>query len=321
MAKIFINNVYILPMLDIIMRLFGLCIIILLLAAIVSPSVYAQATTGSNTTAATAQVTSPSDLVTFVNQAVEFAKSNGKDNAIKAFNDKNGQFFKGALYIFAYDYQGNTLAAPTQPNLVGTNRMDAQDPNGVTFIKNMANLAKNGSGFTYYIYEDPSRNMEKRLKLSYASNVDDSYWLGAGTYLDNVSANFNQTSKTDLVSFVKDAAAYAKSNGKDSAVKAFNDKNGQFMKNGLYVFAYDFQGNTLAAPTQPDLIGTSRIDVKDPNGVKLIRDMADIAKNNETGYLYYIYADPSKNMQQRLKLSYVTKIDDTWWLGAGTYAQ
>ena len=60
-----------------------------------------------------------------------------------------------------------------------------------------------------------------------------------------------------------------KYNGKDKALSAFNDKNGTFFKDGFNIFAYDFAGNTLAASTQPDLVGKNRIDVKDPNGVIL----------------------------------------------------
>jgi signal transduction histidine kinase len=38
------------------------------------------------------------------------------------------------------------------------------------------------------------------------------------------------------------------------------------------------------------------------------------------GSLYYIYPDPSKNMTQVLKLSYVANVDGTWFLGSGIYA-
>jgi signal transduction histidine kinase len=44
------------------------------------------------------------------------------------------------------------------------------------------NEAKDGSGFAYYIYPDPSQNMIPRLKLSYAVEVDDTWLLGSGIY-------------------------------------------------------------------------------------------------------------------------------------------
>jgi polar amino acid transport system substrate-binding protein len=102
-------------------------------------------------------------------------------------------------------------------------------------------------------------------------------------------------------------------------LKTFNDKNGTFFNESFYVFAYDFAGNTLALPIQPDLIGKNRIDITDPNGVKFTRDMIALAKSGG-GFTYYIYSDPARNKTLEFKLSYVAKVDDTWWLGAGVYA-
>jgi polar amino acid transport system substrate-binding protein len=51
-----------------------------------------------------------------------------------------------------------------------------------------------------------------------------------------------------------------------------------------------------------------------------MRQIIDIARIGD-GFLYYIYPDPSRNMTLALKLSYVTKVDDTWFLGSGIYAK
>lgn len=301
-----------------------ICLILTLLGAVIFPVLPVGAAPGDNSTNASISTTSTAphaDLISFVDSAVAYAKSSGKDKAIQEFNNnKSIQFIKGELYIFALDFNGIALAHPYRPDLIGKNQLGMNDTNGVPFFKNMLNVAKGGNGFVYYVFANPAHNKKQELKLTYVEKVDDTWWLGSGTYLSNISANFSQESRNNLTSFVEAATKYAMDNGKDNAIKAFNDKNGTFFKNGLYVFAYDFNGNTLAAPTQPDLVGKNRIDVQDPNGAKLIRDMANIAKGGN-GFTYYIYADPTKNMMQRLKLSYVSKVDDTWWLGAGLYAQ
>jgi signal transduction histidine kinase len=149
--------------------------------------------------------------------------------------------------------------------------------------------------------------------------VDDNWFVGSGRYLSNMSANFSPASRNNLINFVESAVKYAKDNGKDKALKAFNDKNSTFFKKGLYVFALDFAGNNLAHPTRPDIIGENRIDIKDSNGVELNRNMIALAQNGG-GFTYYIYPDPARNMTPGLKLSYIKKVDDTWWLGAGIYA-
>ena len=258
-------------------------------------------------------------LVSFVESAVAYAQKNGKDKALKEFSNKTGSFVRGDLYIYAYDFNGTNIAHPFKPDWIGKNKLNMTDSNGVPFIKNLINVAKRGKGFTYFIFPNPAHGNRNEFKIAYVMQVDDNWWLGSGTYLSNMSANFSQESRNNLINFVEAAVKYAKDNGKDKALKAFNDKNGTFFKEGLYVFAYDFAGNTLALPIQPDLIGKNRIDIKDPNGVDINRDMIALAQSGG-GFEYYIYPDPARNMTLGLKLSYVTKVNDTWWLGAGIYS-
>jgi signal transduction histidine kinase len=187
-------------------------------------------------------------------------------------------------------------------------------------LRNMIGVAKKGKGFGYFIFPDPAHGNRDEFKIAYVMKVDDNWFLGSGIYLSSMSANFSEQARNDLISFVDSAVKYAKENGKDKALKEFNNMNGTFIKGDLYVFAYDFNGSTLALPTQPDLIGTNRIDAVDPDGVKFVWDTVDLAKEGG-GFTYYIYPDPAKNMTQRLKLCYIERVDDNWWLGAGLYAQ
>ncbi len=122
------------------------------------------------------------DLVAFADSARDFALNTTKEIALETFNDKNGKFVEGNRYIFAEDFAGKTLALPNQPDLVGMNRIDAKDPNGVEFIRDSIDLAQCGGGFIYYLKPDPAKNMTLGLKLSYVTKVDDTWWLGAGVY-------------------------------------------------------------------------------------------------------------------------------------------
>jgi polar amino acid transport system substrate-binding protein len=78
--------------------------------------------------------------------------------------------------------EGQVLALSYQPELIGTSRIDAQDPNGVYYVQHLIDVATIGNGFTYYIYPDPSRNMTETLKLSHVANVDGTWFLGYGIY-------------------------------------------------------------------------------------------------------------------------------------------
>jgi signal transduction histidine kinase len=122
------------------------------------------------------------DLVTHVNEALKFARENGKQNSLEVFNDPKGNFTRDGRYIFAAEYGGKCLAQPFQPELIGKNRLDEKDPNGVKISRLASDVARQGNGFYYAIYPDPSRNMTPALKLNYATDVDGIWWLGSGIY-------------------------------------------------------------------------------------------------------------------------------------------
>ena len=259
------------------------------------------------------------DLIVFVNEARDFVVEQGKDKAIEVFNDPKGKFVRGEHYIIAYDFDGICLAHPYEPKMIGENVLNVTDSNGVALKRNMREVAKRGGGFSYYIWPNPAHSNAKELKLTYVLKVDEALWLGAGTYLAGQAPTISNESREDLVAFVDGARDFALNTTKEVALKTFNDKNGKFVKANRYIFAFDFNGNTLAQPIQPEFIGKNRIDFKDPNGVEYIRDMIALAQNGG-GLIYYIKQDPARNMTQGFKFSYVTKVDDTWWLGSGIYA-
>ena len=63
------------------------------------------------------------------------------------FNDLAGPFADGGAYIFAYGMDGETLALPYQPELIGRNRSGFDDRYGVKIIDWEIAAAKAGSGF------------------------------------------------------------------------------------------------------------------------------------------------------------------------------
>ena len=85
-------------------------------------------------------------LVSFVDNAVAFAKTNGREKALAEFSNPNGSFVKGELYIYAYDFNGTTLALPFNQEKVGINRLNETDSLGGFFIRNLSDAARNGSG-------------------------------------------------------------------------------------------------------------------------------------------------------------------------------
>ncbi len=268
--------------------------------------------------ASTASLSEIASLVDFVLEARDYARTVERGRAFLEFDNKTGRFVKGQLYIYAYDFQGTNLAHPFRPDFIGQNKFNLTDPNGVAFIRDLADNARRGTGFTYFIFPNPDHGGRDELKLGYVAKVDDSWWLGSGIYLSEVPAFFSPEARRDLVSFVNEALNYTQKNGKDKAIDAFNDRNGSFVRGSLYIYAYDLNGTTLALPFQIELVDKSRLVAEDSYGVRFIQNLIDQAKRGQ-GYAYYLYPDPSENMTERLKLSYVRRVDDRWFLGAGIY--
>jgi signal transduction histidine kinase len=136
----------------------------------------------ASSTPAVAATATKEEMVAFVQEAVAYAQQNGKEKALAEFSSRNGSFFRGVLYIYAYDYNGTTIAHPVNPEKIGVNRLQEPDAEGTWFITNLREAAYNGTGFTTYTYINPVHNNTIEKKLGFVMKVDDSWWLGSGIY-------------------------------------------------------------------------------------------------------------------------------------------
>lgn len=266
---------------------------------------------------------SPESLVAFVERAYEYAHVHGQEDALQEFNNQTGRFVDGELYIFAYDSMGTTLALPFQPGVIGTNRWEIVDANGTAYIQDAVAAAEDGGGFIRYLYADPAENFTVKEKLSYVMMMDGDWFIGAGIYDPQedspvVKAGTDPHLRESLKSFVGEGIAYAHTHGTERALQAFNDKNGTFVQGNLYIYAFDYNGTTLALPYQPELIGTDLSGLQDSFGVNYTRVETLLAQHGG-GFIFYHYPNPSSGMAIEPKMSYVKGVDDAWWVGAGVY--
>jgi len=83
-----------------------------------------------------------------------------------------------------------------------------------------------------------------------------------------------------------------------------------------YIFVYQETTNRVMPPN-PALEGTDLKDLKDPNGLYLIRELNETAKKGG-GFVDYIFDKPGKGNQP--KISYANMIPGTdLWIGTGVY--
>lgn len=86
-----------------------------------------------------------------------------------------------------------------------------------------------------------------------------------------------------------------------------------------YIFVYKYDGTNLATRPKPQLKGKNLMDLKDANGVYIIKDLVAVAKKGG-GYVEYVWAKPSKNNADAAKLSYAIGLKKwQWMVGTGFY--
>jgi signal transduction histidine kinase len=269
----------------------------------------------------------PADLTVMVKSAVAYARENGKEKAIAAFNDPNGSFVKNGIYVFAEDYNGTALAEPFEHGIVGTNIRNMTDRYGVPLVRNLEETAGYGIGYVSYDYPNPADNRTILPKLSVVADVDGTYYAGAGSYAGSgmiyPSTGIGPAKKvyavSNLTGFVQDAAAYAKENGKEKALAAFNDPKGRFADGELTLIAVDYNGTVLANAITPETANgqINLINYHDPDGVTTIREMRDLARQG--GGFSYTVAAVTKDGKTWYapKIDYAEPVDDTYWIFSG----
>ena len=89
-------------------------------------------------------------------------------------------------YFFIYDFEGNSLMHPRQPELVGRNLWQLRDANGEPTIQRLVARARAGGGLQRYMWAKPSSN-KTAPKLGYVVAIENWGWMmGTGIYLDDV---------------------------------------------------------------------------------------------------------------------------------------
>lgn len=132
-----------------------------------------------------------------------------------------------------------------------------------------------------------------------------------------VSSSF-AVSKAEVIDFVNKGETLCKSKGIKACLKAFNDKNGGFIKGELYMFAYDFTGTNLALGSNPKIVGKNLYKLKDATGTELIKELINIAKTKGSGWFDYKWSHPeTKKMAD--KTSYIKRVGDNIFIGSGIY--
>jgi cytochrome c len=113
------------------------------------------------------------------------------------------------------------------------------------------------------------------------------------------------------------AASFIKETGKDKAVSEMKSPTSRFAaqlkSSKLNLGVNDLNGNNLVNTSFPALVGTSNLDMRDPNGKYFIKDAIEIAKTKGGGWMEFAFTDPATKKIGRNK-AWVQKVEgmDLW---------
>lgn len=243
-------------------------------------------------------------------RAVSHYKTNG-DLALAAFS-RAGEFLDGEYYVYVLNLRGTMLASGGSSSaLIGRDVTNMADAAGKPFFREMiAGSQAAGSGQVEYRWLNPVDNKVEK-KLTYYQRVGDNI-LAVGFYVPHASPE--QAKK------LLGEAVQAINADPEKAFAAFNDPNGQFIQDDLYVFVVGMaDGRFRAHGATRRLIGSNALVLKDPKGKTIVQDMMNLVKTKREGQYDYVWKNSVTNRIEP-KHTFVYKAGD-YLVGVGYYTE
>jgi cytochrome c len=219
-------------------------------------------------------------------------------------------FIDRDLYVYALRTDGTFLASGgDSAALVGQNVLNETDLNGRPFFREIIDQARGfGSGRVEYRWFNPA-DSRGRPKVALFRRVGEVI-VAAGYYPPRATA-------TEARALLRDAIAAMDAN-RDAALKRFQQLDGPFIHNDLYVFVVRVSdGRFLAHGATPALVGTNGYELKGPDGTAVIRKMVDIARTHPRGAMEYAWRNPSTGVVEQKHTFF--KIEGDVLIGVGYY--
>ncbi|MEJ2445268.1 MAG: methyl-accepting chemotaxis protein [Exilibacterium sp.] len=122
------------------------------------------------------------DAESMVNRAYDHVQKFGREKAFADFNDPEGGFTDGELFILVQNYDGIMLAYGGEAALVGKNLKDARDANGERLAPALIRIAKTkGSGWHRYHFMNPQTD-KVEPKQTYLRALGNDCYIACGIY-------------------------------------------------------------------------------------------------------------------------------------------
>ena len=135
--------------------------------------------------------------------------------------------------------------------------------------------------------------------------------------IQRIVTQFKMSTAEDAQKLLEKAVAYLKTHGKEKAFAEFRNPKSEFVKNGLYIIAQDFNGTLILNGADRSRIGMNLIESKDGKGTYFVRDMINLAKTKGGGVYECAHLNFTTQLIQQ-KIYYIQRIDD-YYISCGVY--
>ncbi|KAB2967563.1 cache domain-containing protein [Zoogloea sp.] len=231
-----------------------------------------------------------------LDKAEAFYREKGQ-RAHAAFS-RSGEFQDGELYVYVLDPAGNFLASGgSSVTLIGRNVRNMPDARGKLFFREILDGAKTRrTGLVEYHWLNARSGQIERKTASY--RVVDESILVVGYYTSRGTAE-------QARSLLWAAVHEFKQHG-ERAFERFNDLNGSFVQEDLYVFVLDMDSQVIRAHGgMPRMIDRPVGELTDATGKPFIREMIQAARARDEGRLEYAWRNPLTQKMERKQTWFV----------------
>lgn len=244
-----------------------------------------------------------------LDRAVAYYRAKG-EAALPAFH-RVGEFQDGELYVYVLGSDGVMLTSGGSSSaLIGRNVRDLRDSDGKPFFREILEAAAaKGSGTVEYRWLNRQHGKVER-KVAYFRSLGDRI-LVAGYYAPRASA---EQARSMMWRAVHELKQYG-----PGALERFNDLNGGFVQDDLYVFVVGLDDKRMYAHgAQPRLVDQDVGALKDSRGKPFIRQMVDMARTKGEGEVEYRWRNPVTGQEEN-KRTYLKRVDK-YLVAVGAYA-
>lgn len=106
----------------------------------------------------------------------------------------------------------------------------------------------------------------------------------------------------------------------EAAIRTFNDLNGGFILDDLYVFVIDLDDQRMRANgAHPRLLEKNVGELRDPDGKLFVQEMIRLSAEQDVAEVDYVWMNPVTRKTEK-KVSYVKRVGHHL-IGVGAYTQ